>query len=143
MARFETTIDVPTPPTDVFAYLADLTNAARWDPNVVEAQRLDEGPLGIGARFRLLTAFYGRRIELTYAIEMYEPDRHLTIRAEAKSAQGHDDITIDASDAGSRIGYVSELRLTGLLRAFDRGFQLAFTGICERATAGLRQALGA
>jgi hypothetical protein len=142
MARYHTTIDVPAAPAKAFAYLADLANSTAWDPSVVEATRLDDGPLGVGARFRVLVAFYGRRIELAHTIETYEPDCRLVLVAKRKSVSSRDVITIEPAGAGSRITYDAELRLNGALRLLDRGLQLAFGGMGDRAAAGLRAALG-
>jgi hypothetical protein len=49
MARFVDAIDLPLPIERVFDYLADFSHTAEWDPGVVEARQLDEGPVRLGA----------------------------------------------------------------------------------------------
>jgi carbon monoxide dehydrogenase subunit G len=143
MAQHRSTIDVPADPATVFAYLSDLTNAKAWDPSVVEAERENGTTFGAGARFRVVVAFFGRRIELRYTVEQSDPPATLVLRATGKSVERLDTITIAPSDGGSRVTYDSSLRLKGPLRMLDKGLQLQFTTMTERATAGLKERLAA
>lgn len=144
MSTSRATVAVATTPAATFAYLADEANAATWHPGVAEAERLDEGPLGPGARFRVVIAFYGRRIPTEYVIDTYEPDRRIEFTITGKSLTGRDAITIEpaAAGAGSSVTYESTVKLKGWLKALDKGLQVAFDGIMQRAGEGLRKALG-
>jgi hypothetical protein len=142
MAHYETTIAVPSATDAAFGYVADFANAAAWDPSVVEANRLDEDPLREGSSFHIVVAFYGRRVPLTYTIETFEPGRRLVFVGASRRVASRDTVTFSTRDGGCEIGYRAELRLKGVLRIFDRGLQLAFSGMADRAAAGLRTALG-
>jgi dehydrogenase/reductase SDR family member 12 len=142
MARYETTILVPAAPDEAFQYLADFTNTATWDPSVVEATRLDEGPFRAGSSFHVVVAFYGRRVPLTFTIETFEPERRLVLVGEGRRVRSRDTMTFVPQDGGTSITYAAELQLRGALRILDRGLQLAFSGMGDRAAAGLKQALG-
>jgi hypothetical protein len=54
MARYTATVETPRTRRDVAAYLSDFSTTQEWDPGVVEAQRLDDGPVGVGSRFRIV-----------------------------------------------------------------------------------------
>jgi carbon monoxide dehydrogenase subunit G len=142
MAHYVTTIEVPASPETAFAYIADFTNAQQWDPGTVESVRLDDGPLGVGARFRVVAGFFGRRIELEYVIEEHDPDRRVVLAVTGKSVTGRDTITIEPSGTGSSIVYDADLRLKGALRFLDKGLQVTFTNIGNKASDGLKKALG-
>ena len=137
MAHYQTTIDVPATPDAAFAYLADFANTKEWDPSIVEAERLDGDVLGVGSRFRLVVAFFGRRIELEYAIERHESPNLLVLVGKGKSVQSRDTITIEANGDGSRVTYDAQLRLKGPMRLLDKGLQLQFATMSEKAVAGL------
>jgi carbon monoxide dehydrogenase subunit G len=142
MAHYQSTFEVPAAPADAFAYLADFTNAVQWDPGTVESTRADDGPLGVGARFRVVVAFFGRRIPLEYVIEQYEPDRRLVLGVSGKSVTGRDTITITPSGTGSTIGYEADLNLKGAMRVLDKGLQVTFTNIGNKASDSLKKSLG-
>jgi carbon monoxide dehydrogenase subunit G len=50
--RIETEVMVERPQDEVFTYLADVVNEARWNPWAKNVEKLTEGPVGPGSRFR-------------------------------------------------------------------------------------------
>jgi hypothetical protein len=142
MARYTATVETPRGRADVAAYLCDFSTTQEWDPGVVEAERLDDGPVGIGSRFRLVARFLGRRAELTYEIVRHEPSELVTIRGENATVVSLDTMRFsDTPAAGTRVEYEAELTLKGPLRALDPLLGLAFDRVGDRAAAGLRAKL--
>lgn len=142
MARYTATVDTPRARRDVAAYLSDFSTTQQWDPGVVEAQRLDEGPVALGSRFRVVARFLGRRAELIYEIVRHEPGRLVTLRGENATVVSLDTIRFtDTPQGGARVTYEADLALKGPLRALDPLLRLAFDRVGDRAAAGLRAEL--
>ena len=51
--RVETTIEIDAPPETVWAVMTDVARWPEWTTSVERAERLDDGPLGVGSRARL------------------------------------------------------------------------------------------
>ena len=143
MPRYRTTIDSSLPADTAFAELADFSSAQRWDPGVVEAHRLDTGPLGVGSRFHLVARFMGRRVPLEYEIVDFDRPKRVVLRAENATVVSLDTITFEPSATGTAVTYDAELRLKGALRILDPLLALAFRRVGDRARDGLRDALEA
>lgn len=79
---------------EVFAYLAAFENTAAWDPGVVSAQRLDEGPPREGSRFRVVVRFLGREQPMTYRITRFDPPHRLELEGVSDGAVACDRITL-------------------------------------------------
>jgi carbon monoxide dehydrogenase subunit G len=141
MARYTTTIDVPVSPEVAFAHLEDFTSAAAWDPSVVEAARRDDGPIGAGTRFRVVVGFFGKRIDVEYVIERHDAPRALVLVGRGKSIESRMTFAIEPTVAGATITYDAQLKLKGALRLLDKGLQMQFTTMGERASAGLAASL--
>jgi carbon monoxide dehydrogenase subunit G len=141
MARYVASLDTARPIGEVFDYLSDFSTTREWDPGVVEAQRLDDGPVAIGSEFRLLAKFLGRTNELTYRIVELEPPATVALRGENATVVSFDRITLVPAGGGTRITYDAELTLKGLLRVADPLLALAFNRVGDRALAGLRATL--
>ncbi len=45
----ETTITIARPPAEVFAFVADMTNAPSWQPGLHAVRRTPPGPVGVGS----------------------------------------------------------------------------------------------
>ncbi len=53
MPRLHETIETSLPAEDAFAFIADFANSQVWDPGVATAERIDPGPVGLGARYKV------------------------------------------------------------------------------------------
>ncbi len=143
MARYLATIDTPMTPEQACAYLSDFANAGEWDPSVVQARRLGDGPPRLGSQFRLVARFLGRSNELTYTITEFDPPHAVSFRAESPTVISLDRISFGAHGGMTRVTYDARLTLRGPLRLIDPLLGLAFGQLARRALVGLRAALGA
>lgn len=137
MASYRTTVDSAWAPERAFAYLADFSSVRDWDPSVVRAERLDDGPIGLGSRFHVVTQFRGREIELDYELIEHDPHRTLALQAENGRVRSLDRITFEPAGSGCRVTYDADLQLKGLLRLGDPLLQRAFDRLGDEARAGL------
>ena len=126
MARLLATIDVPGDPKAVFDYLADFSNTAEWDPGVSEAERLDDGKIGLASRFRVVVSFLGTSSTFTYRITKFERPYRFRIEGSNGLVASEDDVAITPVSGGARITYDAQLRLPFYLWALDPLLQAAF-----------------
>jgi uncharacterized protein YndB with AHSA1/START domain len=75
MFTVETRTTIDRAPSDVFAFVADQTNAPRWQQGLHEVRRLTPGPIGVGSEHQFLREFAGRRLQSRNRFVRYEPPR--------------------------------------------------------------------
>jgi carbon monoxide dehydrogenase subunit G len=143
MARYTTSVRTPMPAEDAFAYLADFSTTAEWDPGVAEAERLDDGPLRAGSRFRVVARTMGRDVPLVYEVTAYEPPHRIELRGESSTVVSLDEITVEPAGGGALVTYDARLTLKGALRLADPLLGIVFRRVGDRAAAGMRRALNA
>jgi hypothetical protein len=73
MAQLQLSVDIARPLEEVFAFVANPGNDARWGSNLLEVTQVSPGRLGVGARFRYKARFAGRQFELVREVTEYEP----------------------------------------------------------------------
>ena len=78
MVRFEFSVDIDRPPSEVFGYITDTDRLAEWQSGVVEAQW--QGEKAQGAHIREVRKFLGRRLETELEVTAYESDRRFDLR---------------------------------------------------------------
>ncbi len=142
MAHYLATVDTPKSQADLFAYLSDFSTTQEWDPGVAQAERLDDGPVAVGSRFRIVADFMGRKTPLTYEVTAIDAPRSITLLGENTTVISLDTMTFEpAAGGGSRLTYDADLKLKGPLRLADPVLRLVFNRIGDRAVDGLRETL--
>ena len=81
MVRASGTAVIERPLDDVFAYLADVTNAVAWHATDLYVDVLTPPPIAIGSQFLQVTQKLGRRFESVVEVVGLEPPVRLTCRA--------------------------------------------------------------
>lgn len=152
MPRYRSSIEVPLPARATFAFVTDFRNAARWDPRVERAEKLTDGPVGPGTRFRLTSRVLIKQVALPYEITAFEPPSEQgdgDATAGAATFEGstfllryRDRITVEPTgDEASRLTYDARLSLRGPF-VLDN-FLLApfFHDVGDDAVTGIERAL--
>ncbi len=135
--RYAREIEVRTAPEETFAYLADFTHTAEWDPGVVEARRLTPEPTGVGSRFELIGVFRGNRQRFEYVVTELEDGNRIALHGEGEKAMSDDAMTVSASDGGTRIAYEADIRLKGVFRVVEPFLGSTFRRMGDDALDGL------
>ena len=143
MARYHATVASRWSAKDTFDYLASFSNAADWDPGVLEAEQLDAGLVRQGTRFRVVVPFLGRRLALTYEVTRIMPHREVVLEATSALLRATDRIVVTADGDGAAVSYDAEVALRGPLGLLDPVLRRGFGSVGDRATAGLARALAA
>jgi carbon monoxide dehydrogenase subunit G len=113
--RFSNTIGIARPPHEVFAFVADLENAPRWNHAIVETRKTTTGPINVGTTYRQLRS-EPTRSEETLRVTELEPDRRFAVDGELGPFVGR--LTYEFEDvAGStRLTNTAELEARGLVK---------------------------
>jgi len=130
-------------PEAAFAFVADFANSTHWDPGVASSDRIDAGPVGVGARYRLGVRLGGRIAPMDYRITVFEPSSRVVLVGEGSGVSAVDEIRFEPLGTGTRIDYTADIRLGGLLRLVQPLLGGQFAKIGRDALAGMRTALDA
>jgi carbon monoxide dehydrogenase subunit G len=141
MTRLNERIETPLPIEAAFAYVADFANAMHWDPGVATSERVDAGPVGLGARYRLGVRMRGRVAPMEYRISVFEPPHRVVLAGEGSRVSAIDDIRFEPAGTGTRIDYTADIRLGGLLQLVQPFLGGAFAKIARDALDGMQLTL--
>jgi hypothetical protein len=126
---------------DAFAFISDLRNAPSWDPQTIEAHKLNEGPVGVGSRFRLVGRVLGYRFDLPYEIQLYSAPHELVIAGETAIMRYSDRITLAPHGPETRLVYEACLDLKGAFRYANPLLPIVFRRIGDAATRRMPEAV--
>jgi carbon monoxide dehydrogenase subunit G len=141
MPRLHETIDTSLPIDETFAFVADFANARLWDPGVATSERIDDGPVAVGARYRLGVRMRGKVAPMEYRITTFEPPRRVVLTGEGSNVSAVDEIRFEATPTGTRVDYTADIRLGGWMRLAEPFAGGAFAKIAKDALDGMQRAL--
>jgi len=139
MAEYVVSVRTPLAPGVAFAYMADLSNFARWDPWVTRAEQAVGARPGPDAAFEVTVKGLSR--PLRYVTNEYEPPTRVVVQARSRLLTSLDAITVEPDGPGALVTYDARLTLNGPLRRFDALLARAFHRVADRAATGLVDAL--
>ena len=143
MPRLHERIETRLPIDEAFAFVADFANCPAWDPNTVTSERLDPGPVGVGARYRLGVRQRGSVVPMEYRVVTWEPGRRVVLAGEGSNVRATDEIHFEATPTGTRVDYTADIGLTGWMRLVEPLAGGAFEKLAKDAAAGMGAALEA
>ncbi len=143
MTRMHETIQTTLPMEETFALIADFANAQRWDPGVATSERLDPGPVGLDARYRLGVRMRGRVAPMEYRITTFEPGRRVVLAGSGSNISAVDEIRFEPAGDGTRIDYTADIHLGGWMRLVEPFAGAAFRKIAHDALEGMQRFLDA
>ena len=141
MTTIRERIDTTLPIDAAFAYVADFANSQEWDPGTATSERIGDGPVRVGSRFRL-GVHLGRRVApMEYRIAEFEAPRRVVLVGAGSGVSATDEIVFSPTPTGTRIDYTADIRLGGLLRLAQPFLGGAFRNVGRQAADGMARTL--
>lgn len=101
MINVETDVQIDRPAGTVFDFVADQTNAPRWQRGLMEVRRLTEGPLGVGTEHAFVRTFAGRQIESRNRYTEFDPNHFVEFEIPDGWMNGTASYRVEATESGS------------------------------------------
>ncbi len=140
MITISESVTTAKPRDEVFAYVADFTTVAEWDPGIISSERIS-GDGGIGTTYRVVSEFRGRRVELAYEIVDHQEPAVIVLKGTGRAVEALDRIELHGHGEGTRVVYVAEFTLKGLLRFAEPFLGGMFSTLGREAIGGLDRVL--
>ena len=119
MAHITGEVTIAAPVSEVFDMVADERNEPRYNPRIVRAEKVTEGPVGRGARFIAEPKSMGAKGEMTLEVLEYDrPHRlHNVVRSSYMQVDGT--LTFQEVDGGTRLTWDWNMGLVGPMRVLS------------------------
>jgi hypothetical protein len=145
MARITEHLEVPASPEAAFDHVADFTTSATWDPGIAAAERLDDGPIGLGSRFRVMLRLGPTTVPLEYEITTHERPVRVVLTTRGPLHQGEDDVRFTpAVTGGATVDWHARFAVRGPAGwLIDPALGVGFRRTAAAAITGLERSLHA
>ncbi|TRW44097.1 hypothetical protein FJ693_15115 [Georgenia yuyongxinii] len=109
-------VDVRRPVEVVFAYVADQRNEPRYNPQMLWAEKVTPGPIGVGTRFHQQMRMPGRGGRMGSQLIGFDPPASLALRSHLTWMDTVGTLTFAAAGDGTRLSWDWQVRFRGPAR---------------------------
>lgn len=113
MPVIEESIVINRPRNEVFAFIFDPDNVPVWNSNVIEYERLTEGPFRKGTQTRSKGRVLGKTIESTFEVVELEEDSRVASRTIESPISVEGEYRFEDADGGTQITAHMEAEIPG------------------------------
>lgn len=114
MASYRVSKQIDRSPEEVFEYISNHNNTPRWLPNVTRVDKITEGPVSIGTRFREARSTSGREGRVEIEVIEYDPPHRYSTAFNQGGYAATSHYTLKAENSGARVDLVFVLHGRGL-----------------------------
>ena len=127
---------------DVYAYLADFSNAAEWDPGTESSVARDGGSPKVGQVYDLVVTWGDRSLDMEYQITALEAPHFIRLFGTGSTTTADDKMELtEVPDGGTAVTYTADIRLRGVLRLVEPFLRSKFKALGDEAEHNLRTQL--
>lgn len=140
--HFDLEITVNRPVDEVFRYAADIEHVPEWAKPARTREKLTEGPIGVGTRYRAVDQMPGRRIEFIEEVTIYEPNRRAAFSL-GEPINGQIDARFQPVEDNTKVDFSVALNPTGLMGLLEPVMAKPMRRMFEKDLANLKAAVEA
>jgi hypothetical protein len=116
MVRVDGDITIDRPLEEVFDFVADERNEPSYNPRMIRADKMTEGPVGVGTRFHSVMTGAGGVAEMTIEFTEFDRPRRITEQVHLSRMDISGQLLFEPEATGTRMRWVWDLAPHGFLR---------------------------
>ena len=116
MAHIEGEIVIARPVEEVFDFVADERNEPRYNPDMLRAEQVSSGPIGVGTRFEAEARARGGTAVMAIEFTEYDRPRRIAEVTHLTSMEIRGTLTFDPVPEGTRMRWSWDVEPRGLLK---------------------------
>jgi hypothetical protein len=119
MIKFDITTYIYRPLKQVFAFVATPENDFHWQYGTLLSTRISDVEMGVGALFRSVSNFMGRRMEGVYQVTEYEPDKKYGFKSQSGPIVVYTLYMFEVMKGSTRIDLFAQITPGALVKSSD------------------------
>jgi carbon monoxide dehydrogenase subunit G len=108
MVKVELSVTINRLQAEVFAFITNPANNAKWQEGLVESRLVSSGSVGVGSQITDVRKFLGRDMESKLEVSAYEPNKKFAQKVVSGPLQFEIIQTLEPSGDGTKISLVAQ-----------------------------------
>ena len=103
MINLENSVFINRPQQEVFDFLSNPANDARWQSSTEVSEWTSEGPPGVGSTQRSVIRFLGRKIDSTIEVTIWDPPQQLGFKVVSGPLPFEGTVKLESKENGTQL----------------------------------------
>ena len=116
MSKVSGEILIERPVEEVFDYVADQRNEPIYNPRMLQSEKITDGPIAVGTRFRAVAKSGRRPVEMLIEVTEFQRPRRLGSRTTMSSVGVDGELTFEPVAGATRMSWSWKVSPRGSLR---------------------------
>ena len=142
MIELEISIDVKKSPTEVFAFLSEFTNDARWQSDLVRVEKTSDGPVGVGSTGLYVAKFLGQDMKNDVVVTAFEEPRRFALKTTSGPIQFETVSILEPAGDGTRVTMTVKAEPGGFFKVAEGLLKKEAEKSLQRDSQKLKEVLG-
>ncbi len=143
MITVEKSIHINKPIADVFGFISDFSNDAKWQADLVRSEKTSDGPIALGSTGIVVQKFMGREMKNDIVVTAYDPPKHFAGKTTSGPVKFEFDSRLEDMGGGTHVTMKMTGEAGGFFKMAEGMLQKELEKTFERDFAKLKQVLEA
>ena len=143
MISFSLNTYIYRPIKRVFSFMAAPENDFQWQYGTLTSAQISQGEMGRGTLFRAVSHFMGMRIESTYEVTEFEPNKRYGFKSRSGPMDSQTLYTFDVAKGSTKVKISTQINPGDLFRPGDIAVERKVKKQCKENLALLKGILEA
>ncbi len=141
MISFSKSIHIDRPQQEIFDYLTDPSNDAKWRSSAVSSEWVSEDPPGVGSKLKSVDRMLGREMESTIEITAWDPPKKFGQKALGGPVPFEFTVRLAPHGDGTHVTIDGQAEIGGFFKIAEGLAGKQFENQVENDIASLKRAL--
>ena len=141
MVKVEFSKMINRPVEEVFTFVTDPANNARWQDGLVESRVTSSGPMGVGTQVTDVRKFLGRDMDSKLEVTAFEPNKKFAQKVVKGPLPFEIIMTLEPSGSGTKVNLVAQGEPGGFFKLAEGMVQKQLQNQLEGDAERLKKAL--
>lgn len=141
MIQLNDSITISRPPSEVFAFLADLNNIPKFQAEVLTSKVITTGPTKVGTRFTEEVKMGPMRTTTNCEVTEFSPDRMMAFKAISTSINYEGRFLVEPWEKGAKLTIAGSVQPIGLWKLMQPIMKVEFKNGIKKELAAIKEIL--
>jgi carbon monoxide dehydrogenase subunit G len=141
MFSVEKSVHIEKPAADVFSFVSEFANDAKWQDGIVRSEQTSQGPIGVGTTGQTVQKFMGRELKNDLQVTTFEPPKRFGAKTTSGPVQFEVMCTLEEMGGGTHMTVHMEGEPGGFFKVAEGMVKNELNKTIDRDLAKLKQVL--